>query len=330
MRGLKRNIPLLLGSILIFSLAGCFFLPQEDEILQPPLRAPDRVEYRTVEVTRGDLHDEIRGFGTVEGRSGATVSFGDISGRIKQLYFASGQNVEEGDLLAELFNEDLLEALYRQEIYTRLAEIEFEKTRNAAALDREAAQLRLDLSRLDLEKARAAVENTRVYAPISGFIVYTTNRRVNDFIEPFSTLYTIINLDDLYIRVSDDFASKLLIGTEVRFTVNDTTHYGRIIQAPAYNPGTAGDRNVSVIDCDTLDPRDIHLGASILLHYSRESVTDVIIVQRSLIRFEAGRSYVFLLENGFPVERDIIMGITANAQTEVIEGLYEGELIIIN
>jgi len=309
-------------------LSGCFLLPQEDEYLQPPLRAPDRIEYVTFEVTRGNISDDVRGYGTVDPRSGTIISFGAISGRLKALHFHSGQNVEEGDLLAELQNDDLLEALQRQEIYTRLAEIDFERYRGYTRLDREAAQLRLDLSYLDLEKAREAVEKTRVYAPMSGNISYRVNLKIDEYIEPFLPIYTIADVSNLILRMSDDTASRVPLGAEVSFLMDSEVYYGTVVQIPSLNPGDARDKNITVIESDSLDPERIRIGARFTMVYTRASSENAIVIQNSLIRQEGNRSYVILLENNVPVERSIVIGLSTVTHSEIIEGLQEGEIII--
>jgi len=324
----NKIILFFIGSFCILALAGCFLLPQEDEYLQPPLRAPDRIEYTTVEVTIGSIADEVRGNGAVEARSGETVSFGAISGRLKDLHFNAGHDVQEGDLLAELLNDDLLEALERQEIYTRLAEIDFERNRRGSRLDREVAQLRLDLSKLDLKKAQENVEKTFLFAPMSGRITYSTNIKTGEYIEPFKSIFTIVDMTDLCLRISSDFVSKVPLGATVRFTLNNETHYGTVVQVPSLNPADVSDRNVAVIESESLNFDEIRLGAAFTIIYERARVDDAIVIQSSLIRREGTRTYVVLLENGVPVERAVVIGISTTSYTEIIEGLFEGELII--
>ena len=324
----RKVIPLFIVLIFIFVLSGCFFLPQEDEYLPPPLRAPDRIEYSTIEVTRGDIADEIRGSGTAEARSAESVTFGNAPGRLKILHFLLNQEVEEGELLAELQNEELLDALSRQEIYTRLAEIDFERNRRGSRLDREAAQLRLDLSRLDLEKARAAVEKTRLYAPISGRIVYRVNLKTDEYVEAFLPIYGIADFSEINLRISNDFANRVPLGSTVKFFVSNETHFGTVVQVPSLNPADAADKHIAVIECDTLGEEVLRIGTSFVIIYERASVENAIVIQSSLIRYDLGRTYVILLENDTPVERNVVVGISTGAYSEIISGLEEGELII--
>ena len=317
--------------ILITALSGCMLFPQEEAVLQPPLRAPSRVEYRTIEVGRGTIVDEIRGFGSVEANVRASVSFRGLAGRLSQLYVSSGDEVEEGDLLAELINDDYIEALERQELITRLAEIDFERVRREpelTRLDREAAQIRLDLSRLDLEKARANVERTRIYAPMTGRVIYVAPFRADDYIAPFSVLVSIADLTQLVLRITGDSATRVPVGSDVTVIINREEHPGTVVQAPALNPEDAIDRNDAIIEVPTLTVEHTRLGAGFQFIYELNRAEDVIVIERSLIRMRAGRTYVLVLENDVPMERNVVIGISTNSYAEILEGLWEGELII--
>jgi len=326
---LKRIISTLIVLMFALALSSCLLLPNEDEVLQPPLRAPDRIDYRTVEVTRGSIVDEIRGFGTVVTKVGATVSFRETTGRLKALHTSSGQDVEEGDLLAELHNDDLVEALSRQELYTRLAEIDYELVRRTLwGLQREAAEIRLSLAKMDLERAREAVEKTFVYAPVSGRIVYTTFMRNDDYIDAFTPLFNIADLSQLTLRISDDLATRVPVGATVSTIIDNVTHYGTVVQVPSMNPGDAIDRNIAVVDSPTLTIEQGRLGRTFAVIYERARADDVIVIDRTLVRTNVGRTYVIVLVDNIPVERNVILGITNNSQAEIIEGLHEGELVV--
>jgi RND family efflux transporter MFP subunit len=312
-------------------LGSCMLLPQEEEALQPPLRAPDRIEYRTVEVTRGTVVNEVRGTGTIEARVAANVSFSETSGRLKALYVYSGNDVEEGDLLAELHNDDLLAALQRQELFYRLAEIDHERIRrspDATRLDREASQIRLELSELDLERAREAVEKTRLYAPMSGRIVYRAPARNDDFINAFATVFSISDITDIVLRVSGELAGNATVGSDVYVIMDDVRYNGTIVQAPSLNPGDAADRTIAVIDSPTLEIDPRRLGGTLSVVFERGRAENVIVIDRSLIRTREGRSYVLVLTDGIPMERTVILGVWNNSFAEIVEGLQEGELLV--
>ena len=330
---IKRILSILFPVGLIFSLLlpGCSLLPREDEVLQPPLRAPNRVEYSTAEVTRGTIINEIQGMGVVEAKETTMVSFQNTSGRIKAFYAVVGADIQEGDLLAELHNDELIETLERRELYYRLAEIEYENLRrnhSLTRLDREAAQIRLRLSEMDLEKARLNVENTQIFAPVSGRIIYSTSLRNDEYIESFIAVFGIVDLSQLILRVSGDFATRVPVGAEVSVFYEGERHIGIAVQSPTLTPQSATDSNHLIIDTPTLETEQWRLGNRIAIIYELERAEDVIVIESSLIRTRPGRSYVLVLIDDVPVERNVVIGIANNAYSEIVEGLYEGELVI--
>jgi len=286
--------------------------------------------YKTVTAGRGSITDEVRGSGTVEAKLATSVSFREMEGRLKEMYFTRGQDVEEGDLLAELLNDEFLEALNRQEIYHRIAEIEYEKSRRGylSRLDREMVQLYMDLSNLDLEQARATVERTRLYAPISGRIIYSATIRADDMISSFTPIFSIAVLSEFVLRVSDDLASSVPVGAKVSVTLNNETHTGTVVQSPSLNPVDAIDRYDAVIECPTIIIKESNLGNRFQVTYVRDHAEDVIVIERSLIRTHSGRTFVIVLVDGVPMERNVVIGIKNNSYAEIIEGLQEGDLII--
>ena len=328
---LKTALVSAINLLLIVILGGCFLLPEEEQALAPPLRAPDRIEFRTVEVTRGDIVDELRANGTIETRVSATVSFNSNSGRLKRLYSSSGRDVEEGELLAELENDELLRALERQEMYHRLAEIDFERTRRIPGmtrLDREAAEIYLALSAIDLEKAQTAVDNTQLYSPMAGRIVYSSPYRMGDFIDAYTTIFHIADVSDLVIRVSGDFASSIPLGATVYVIDDAKKHEGTIIQVPSLNPSDAGDRSIAAIDAPTIELGPRKLGTTLSIVYERGRAENVIVIERSYIKQIEGRSYVLILVDGVPIERTVVLGITNNSYAEIVDGLEEGDLLL--
>jgi len=135
-------------------------------------------------------------------------------------------------------------------------------------------------------------------------------------------------MSDLVLRVSGEFASRTPLGTELKIIINSEVHIGTIIQVPALSPVDSEDSEIAVIECDTLDPADFNLGTGFLLINELASVKDAIVVQTSFIRHDGDRTYVILLENGAPVERNVVTGLTTTTLTEIISGLSEGDLLI--
>ena len=64
---------LMVVCFLMTALSGCYFLPEEEEILTPPLSEPEEVKYKTHTVEKGDIEYYIKGNGYFVSTSSETL-----------------------------------------------------------------------------------------------------------------------------------------------------------------------------------------------------------------------------------------------------------------
>ncbi|MDD4797030.1 MAG: RND transporter, partial [Eubacteriales bacterium] len=57
---------------------------------------------------------------------------------------------------------------------------------------------------------------------------------------------------------------------------------------------------------------------------------DALVIPRNVILTDGNRRFVQVLEDGVKAERDIKLGLETSTQAEVLEGLSEGELVIVH
>ena len=145
------------------TLSGCYFLPKEEEILEPPLKEPEAVTYKTHTVTEGVLERYLSGTGRVESTESEVLYYQSVSGRLKSINVKSGAEVKAGDLLVELDVGDLEYTIYKQEKAVRQAELTLEiakKVEDPDPVALERAQINYDLAARDLENSRAQLTKT--------------------------------------------------------------------------------------------------------------------------------------------------------------------------
>ena len=213
---------LVLGALAAFVIVAGYFLFASRE------KAPD---YQTAEVTRGDIEIAISAAGKIQPKNYVDVG-AQVSGQLKAFFFEVGDNVEKGDLLAQIdetlaatkVEADLaqlkeLEASYAQQ----QASLELSKA-NAARADMlykadaisqaeyqaamadkkiataRLAQLEAQIERQNstLEADQATLEFTKIYAPMSGTIV-SQAAVVVQTLNDNQTTPTILRIADLTV-----------------------------------------------------------------------------------------------------------------------------------
>ena len=72
------------------------------------------------------------------------------------------------------------------------------------------------------------------------------------------------------------------------------------------------------------------LGSTVLVEIPIESAQGVLVIDRQALRSVGGMNYVRVLIDGVAVEKGVSLGIESGRWVEVVSGLAEGELVIIN
>lgn len=149
--------------VTVSTLGGCFLLPREEEILEPPLVEPPQIKYQTMTVERGTIEDAFTVVGTFVSNKFYDLHFQYRGGRLKDIYFTVGDDVNRGDIVAELFTYDLEDQIKQRQLALRRAEIArdqiLEETANqyqlaGAKMDVQLAKIRLDDLKRELESAQ--------------------------------------------------------------------------------------------------------------------------------------------------------------------------------
>ncbi len=108
------------------------------------------------QVQRGDVVYERTFLGRISPVTTNVVGF-EIDGRVREVFFAAGDDVQEGDVLAVLDTSDLEAQLLDAEEELAIAQSIFESASNQAQFGHERAQLSLNLAQLYLDHAVSQV-----------------------------------------------------------------------------------------------------------------------------------------------------------------------------
>lgn len=191
--------------------------------------------------------------GTVKAVNGVDITT-EANGLIKEIYFASGQEVEEGDVLVQL-DDDVEQANLKSfKAQYRLAKINYDRD---SRLMRSNAISRTDFDKVEaqladmkaqVERTEAIIAQKKIKAPFSGRLGI---RQVNvgEYIKSGDDIVTLQALDELLIEFSvpEYHTPKLYVGQKLRFTV---TAFGeRVFEATVTSINSKVDettRNIQV------------------------------------------------------------------------------------
>ena len=156
--------------MLSLSTASCFLAPREEEILAPPLVVPPDIDYETTTVARRTLEDTIRTYGVLTYAYRAELFFEERGGRLKSIPVSTGQEVSQGEIVAELYTDEIEADIAQAELALRRATLALQETQEQLD-DSDAIEIandELQLAQLRLDEARYDLETEEELAQMSG------------------------------------------------------------------------------------------------------------------------------------------------------------------
>lgn len=278
--------------------------------------------------------DRFTALGTARANESIEVT-SRIASVVTRIGFEEGQQVAAGDLLVELENSDLRAQLAVAEAAQQKVHSQFERrkqlaaTRVISAAELEEMAADVAMADADVRGAEARLRNAFVRAPFSGTVGL---RRISlgDLVGP-----------DTVITTLDDMAT-----LKLEFTVPETylaaVHDGMAIEAASsVFPGERFAGQISSIDT-RVDPttrtaaviarlpnpeRRLKPGMFLTVELQRER-DDVLLIPEEALNPRQGRQYVYVVQDGRAVEREVSLGIRAPGLAEVSQGLDSGEVVI--
>lgn len=314
----------------------------------------------TAVVTRRDLSASVIAIGTIKPTVGAEVKVGSrIPGRVEHLAVQVGDHVEVGQVIARLEQEELRAAvekaradLVAAEANRLLAQGNLERYRqlyqdggiplqtvDTAARDYDVAVAQVGQARATLQMAEANLGYATITAPMSGVVASVSTQQGETVVSGSAaaqapTFVTIIDLARLQVDayVDETDIGKVHAGQEATFTVDaypDKEFQGDVT---AIYPKALIQQNV--VTYDVVIAIDNREG---LLRPDMTATTTITVAKREKIltvpnqavRREDGERVAYVQEGDGFARRPIRTGWRDRSYTEVVNGLREGERVIV-
>ncbi|MCX7765240.1 MAG: efflux RND transporter periplasmic adaptor subunit, partial [Candidatus Sumerlaeia bacterium] len=341
---------------------GCGKKQDDSKLLNNNAEAIPVEIFKAVRTT---LQNEMTFTGTVAAIDEVTIQ-PKVSGEVLKLYVDKGAEVTAGDLLAELDTRDFLIRLEDAEAAVKVAQAQIAATR--AELDQvtsdykrleelnrqeiisaqqfesiksklRALEAQLKLAESQLERATALrnesqlqLSYTRIVSPIDGII---TERFVSagEIASPGKPLFKIVNLDPIKVvtHIPETILPNLKLGqlAVISAEIDKRREFTGKIQVigPAVDPLT---RTAGI---EILTSNSLHLLKPGMFCRTRLIVEErqkALAVPREAISREGNITYVFTIDSDVANRRNIKIGIEQGGLVEVLEGITEGELVVVS
>lgn len=306
-------------------------------------------------IQRDRISEKLTYTGTLEALRSINIT-PEVGGKIARIRVQEGQRVAQGQLLAELETESIRLQLKQAEAGLAVAEAGYvDAQRNKERMDRlvaekavsemqhEKARLAYDSAAAQREQARAALNLARyaldvsmMKAPFAG-VIASKNAEVGDVINPMMSGYgsasgVLTLMDYSRIKVVTGISShdigRVRKGQEAILRISSLP--GREFRGQVAVVNLTADPLSKKFSVEAVFPNsDLTLrpgtyGDIVFEVQSRENA--LVIPQRAVL----SPSYVFVVEGGKAVRKDISIGLQDTAMVEVLTGLEEGALVIVD
>lgn len=315
-------------------------------------------KWELVKVIRRDLSTSVVATGAIKPMVGAKVRVGSrVSGVLKHLYVNIGDQVEKGQLLAELdpvefqaqYNQTkaALEKTKADHKYSKLdlerkeellqkkltSQDEVDIAQNSFMV----AQAQVKQAQANVEFAKIQLSYTRIYAPISGVVASVSTQVGETVAAAFSspTFVTIIDLArlEVWAYVDETDIGRVKENQKAIFTVDTypDIEFECVVKA-IYPKAEIVDNVVNYITIMKIKDKKekiLRPEMTTIVNIFLDTHKNVLTLPNKAIRRETGQKIVYVNENGRPMQRIVKAGIRTKYYTEILEGLTESDMVII-
>ncbi len=245
--------------------------------------------------------------------------------------------VREATYLYSKVNYEREQRLLEQEFTTKDSVDKARRDLDVAVASVELSKSKLLQARERLNTYRISLSYTRIYAPISGYVSAVTTQQGETVVSGLSATSLITIIDptklEMWIYVDETDVGRVKPGLKVEYWVDafrDKKFYGTINLI--YPQPEIRDNIVYYLAIVKIDPDDaVTLKPEMTTHVRIiiEQKKDVLVVPNNAVRFENGKSVVYLKAGKKEEPREVKPGIRDDRFTEILSGLEEGETIVI-
>ena len=254
--------------------------------------------------------------------------------------FSVGDPVDKDDVIVyldnpELENEIMIES---KELELDISEREFEKQQSlyekggVTLRELKNAEQAFINAQYNYENAQLQLAKIKVRSPFDGLIVdlpyFTEGTRV----QSGAVIANVMNYEELYmdVNIPGKQLGRVSVGQRARvlnYTMPDDTLWGEITQvSPAIDPETRTFLASIIVDNPDLTFRPGMFVKNEIIVARHDSV---IVVPKDIIIQSRGSKRVFVVERGAADERRIETGLENPTHVEIVDGLDEGERLVV-
>ena len=285
-------------------------------------------------VRTGAVTDEYIALATARANEAIDVT-PRISSVVSAIHFEEGQAIRQGEVLVELDSReiradlDLAEANLRERRsrYGRLEALAASQV--VSEVELEEIQAQLQVAEAQVNSARARLEDTVIRAPFAG-TVGLRRVSVGGLVQPNTVITTLDDIGTMKLEFSIPEEYLAVVGEGLAVEASGAAWPNRLFEGVVTSVDSRIDpmtRSLAVVAALPNEHRDLKPGMFLQVVIGRRR-EDVVLAAESALVPRQGRQYVFVVDEGRAIEREVKLGSRLPGQVEIIAGLDAGEEIV--
>ena len=309
----------------------------------PPSASPPSVTL--VKASQGPISRRIALPATIRPHEQA-VLYAKVAGYLKTIRVDRGDQVHEGDLLAEIESPELVADLSRQKAEVAVADVAYRRASEARSKAPDLvmpqtvddAKGRLDVAQASLERTETLLAYTKIHAPLSGVV---TKRSVDPgaFIPAATSgsvasnaaLLTIMDLRSVRIEIAVPEPEVPLVKIGLPVDVGLDEMPGRVFPGRITRFAYALDEasKTMMAEAEIANPgSELRPGMYARARIAMEQRADALLIPAAAL-VPGGQDFVFIVAEGKAKRVGVKTGFRDEANVEILEGLAPGQGVIL-
>ena len=215
------------------------------------------------------------------------------------------------------------------------AQLNFDNAQANTGLDKEGLSFDVRTKELQVKREQLLVDdlkrrydNLNVRSPVDGIVGnLAVQTRTN--VAPNQALMTVIDLSQLEIQIQipESYTDGLALGMAADITYGDNTYAGKL---SAVSPEVQNNQVTGRVRFAGAGPKGLKQNQQVQVRIVMDSRPNVLMVQRGQFLDSGGGHMAYLVRDGVATRTPITIGATSISSVELLDGLKEGDTIIIS
>ncbi len=304
---------------------------QESSLL--PVKEPTIIE--VAKARSGAILRRVRTVGELTAIQSVEIH-PEIDGKVAQVCFTEGQNVNVGDPLFKL--DDKMAKAKVKEAQARMVQARLEHGRAVKLLEKKfgTEQMRdktladMHVAEASLDEVKILLDRTTIRAPFEG-VVGLSEVSVGAFVSPSSKLTIVVDLDPINVdfRLPESYLPFVHVGDAVDVTIEDFDILPVDAEIVAISPQVDELTRTIVVRARMLNKaHDYRPGEFANIMVVAGEIKNAVLVPQIAIEREGEEEFVWVVVDNVAIKTTVSTGVRDANDVEITHGVKENDLII--